>query len=110
IKPLGSDSTTVSAQRGTTARFAVELRNSSQSAVPFGRCPLFIEALEPAGTTEVHQLNCAGRVLAPNSSLTFEMRIHVPDNAPTGSNGLLWELDPTGGRVPEVTGALVVTK
>jgi hypothetical protein len=30
------------------------------------------------------------------------MRVRVPQNALLGANGLFWELDPFGGRAPQV--------
>jgi len=30
------------------------------------------------------------------------MRIHVPENAPAGGNGLFWALDPFGSKQPQV--------
>lgn len=97
--------------RGRVARFAVRLRNRYAAAVPFVRCPLLVEALVPAGRSEVHQLNCrAALSIPPKGARTFEMRIHVPADARVGANGLFWELDPLGARAPEVVSRLQVTR
>jgi hypothetical protein len=64
--------------------------------------------LAPAGTSEVHQLRCGPGAIEPGGTLGFEMRIAVPRTAPTGNNGLFWELDPTGAQGPEVVSRLVV--
>jgi hypothetical protein len=98
-------------RRGQVARFGVRLTNPSSAPVTFERCPLFVEALAPAGGPEPHQLNCAGATsIPPGGSLTFEMRIRVPADAPLGNNGLFWELDPTGAQGPEVVAGLAVTR
>jgi Domain of unknown function (DUF4232) len=100
----------LSGRRGEQARFAVELRNASSAPLRFTRCPLLIEMLAPAGAPEAHQLNCAAaRPVAPGGSLWFEMRIQVPAGAPTGSNGLFWELDPTGAGQPEAVARVAVS-
>lgn len=107
IVPLG---TALTGRRGQPARFAVRLGNESATTVAFATCPMFVEALEPSGGSEVHQLNCrAAHAIAPHGSETFAMRIAVPADAPRGKNGLFWELDPTGAQYPEATSALRVT-
>jgi hypothetical protein len=109
IQPLSGGAGQLTGRRGETVRFAVQLRNPSTAAIPFERCPLVVEMLAPAGTPEVHQLNCgAAGQLPAGGSLRFEMRIQIPPDAPTGSNGLFWELDPTGARGPEAVSRIVV--
>jgi hypothetical protein len=99
------------APRGSTAHFGVRLANVSGGSVSFERCPLFVEALAPSGSPEAHQLNCAAATpIPPGGSLTFEMRIQIPQSAPLGNNGLFWELDPTGAQGPEVVSGLTVTR
>lgn len=96
-------------RRGQVVRFAVTLQNASRDVARFDNCPMVIEALEPAGRPEVHQLNCrAAAPITPGNSLAFEMRIRVPRNAPLGNNGLFWELDPTGAEGPQVVSGLEV--
>ncbi|GAA5185434.1 hypothetical protein GCM10023322_29470 [Rugosimonospora acidiphila] len=96
--------------RGDTVRFAVELRNPSAAPISFDRCPLIVEILAPAGHPEVHQLNCRAATRLPaKGSVRFEMRIQVPPDAPAGSNGLFWELDPTGAQAPETVSRIMVT-
>lgn len=111
ITPLDGGKSPIAGRRGETVRFAVQLRNPSSAPVQIRRCPLIAEMLAPAGTPEVHQLNCAAaRPIPPGGSLGFEMRIVVPAAAPTGNNGLFWELDPTGTQSLEVVSRLVVSK
>jgi hypothetical protein len=108
VQPLGGGNGPLTARRGTTVGFAVLLHNPATAAVTFTRCPLFVEMLAPAGTSEAHQLRCGSGTIAPGSTLGFEMRIQVPGTAPTGNNGLFWELDPTGAQGPEVVSRVVV--
>lgn len=96
-------------KRGNPVTFAVVLRNLSAATVRFDRCPLVIEMLAPAGSPEVHQLNCrAAEPIAPGGSRSFEMRIKIPSGAPAGANGLFWELDPLGARGPEAVSRIIV--
>jgi hypothetical protein len=99
----------ITGRRGQVASFAVQLHNSSSTPVQFARCPLIAEMLAPAGSPEVHQLNCHAPI-PPAGSLGFEMRIQIPAGAPLGNNGLFWELDPTGPQGLEVVSRLVVAK
>ena len=101
----------ITGRRGAVVPFAVQLHNSAAAPVRFERCPLVAEMLAPAGTTEVHELNCRGAgQIPPGASIGFEMRIKVPAAAPLGNNGLFWELDPTGTQSLEVVSRLVVAK
>ena len=96
-------------RRGQITRYAVRLTNASRAQLVFTRCPLVVETLAPAGSVEVHQLNCRGAApLAPGASLRFEMRIRVPMSAPLGNNGLFWELDPAGVQGPQVVSGVNV--
>jgi hypothetical protein len=117
ITPRDGGTAPVTGRRGEVASFAVQLHNSSTAPVQFTRCPLIAEMLAPAGSPEVHQLNCRAALpgrssgsVAPGGSLGFEMRIQIPAGAPLGNNGLFWELDPTGPQGLEVVSRLVVTK
>jgi hypothetical protein len=108
IQPLSGGKLT--GRPGATVRFAVELRNPSAAPVPFPRCPLVVELLAPAGQPEAHQLNCAAAGSLPaGGALRFEMRVQVPAGAPTGDNGLFWQLDPTGGQGPQAVSRITVT-
>jgi hypothetical protein len=42
--------------------------------------------------------------------LAFAMQIRLPNNAPFGANGLLWALDPFGGRGPQVNARVTVDR
>jgi hypothetical protein len=91
------------AKRGGTLRFRVVLTNESEKPVSFDRCPAYAQQLVPNGRVEVFMLNCrSAHPIAPGQSLAFAMRLRVPQNAVLGSNGVFWELDPFGGRAPQV--------
>ncbi len=109
IEPLPGDDK-LTGRRGQPARFAVRLSNPSSVPVAFTRCPLFVELLAPSGQPEVHQLDCGPASQIPvGGALRFEMRIHVPADAPAGDNGLFWQLDPTGSQGPQAVSRLAVT-
>lgn len=95
--------------RGNVLRYAIRLRNESQTTVRFRHCPLIAEVLAPQGTVEAHQLNCTGaHPLSPGATIRFEMQLRIPASAPTGVNGLFWELDPLGGQNSEAVARVVV--
>ena len=97
------------ARRGGPLRFRVLLTNASGTTVRFGRCPAYAAQLVPAGTVQVYTLNCrAAHAIAPGGSLAFAIQVPVPDGAPTGANGLFWELDPFGARAPQVHARVIV--
>ncbi|HEY3008533.1 MAG TPA: DUF4232 domain-containing protein [Micromonosporaceae bacterium] len=109
IQPLSGGKGQLTGKRGETVRFVVQVHNPSATPIPFERCPLLVEMLAPAGRPEAYQLNCrAAAQLPAGGSLRFEMHIRIPADAPTGNNGLFWELDPTGARGPEVVSRIVV--
>jgi hypothetical protein len=96
-------------RRGELVRYAVELRNPDNAPVGFDRCPATAELLAPAGTAEVHALNCAAaEPIPPGGAVLFEMRIRVPAAAPDGPNGLFWALDVTGSQPLEVVSRIIV--
>jgi hypothetical protein len=91
------------ARRGGVLHFRVVLKNLSQTAAGFGRCPAYVQQLAPAGRLEVYSLNCkAAHPIAPGKTAAFAMRIAVPHDAPLGHNGLFWLLDPFGEQGPEL--------
>jgi hypothetical protein len=93
----------VHARRGGILHFRVVLRNRSKTAARFDRCPAYAQQLVPRGKVEAFELNCgAARQIGPGKSLTFAMQVRVPPRSPIGPNGLFWELDPFGGRLPQV--------
>jgi hypothetical protein len=109
ITPPDGSSGSLTGTRGAVVRYAVQLRNVSTAPITFDRCPLVVEMLVPASTTEAHKLNCAAAgPITPGGSLRFEMHIAIPPNAPLGNNGLFWELDPTGAQGPQVVSRIVV--
>ena len=98
-------------RRGGTLRFRVVLTNDSAAAVRFDRCPAYALQLVPSGKVEAHTLNCpAAHQILPGKSLAFAMRLRVPRSAPIGSNGLFWELDPFGGRAPQVHARVTIDR
>jgi Domain of unknown function (DUF4232) len=111
IQPLNEPGASLTGKRGQVVRFAVRLQDTSAAPVRFDPCPLVAETLAPSGQPEVHQLNCrSAGAISPGGSLVFEMRIHVPIDAPLGNNGLFWELDPTGAQGPEAVSGLRVSR
>lgn len=110
VRGPGGEQPPVHGRRGDVARFTVELRNpNQQTTIRFDRCPLLAELLAPAGSAEVHQLNCAAAVpIPPGGAQLFEMRLRVPAAAPLGPNGLFWALDVAGTQPLEVVSRLVV--
>ena len=86
---------------GGTASYTVTLRNIHARAVRLTPCPSYTEylgvSLAPGRAWHVTRnfyLNCAavGRI-APHASITFAMRMPVPDHA--GPAKLLWQLQDT---------------
>jgi hypothetical protein len=110
VRTLSGGPPPVHGRRGELARFAVELRNpNQQTTIRFDRCPVLAELVAPAGTAELHQLNCtAAGPLPPGGAALFEMRVRVPAGAPLGPNGLFWALDAAGSQPLEVVSRLVV--
>jgi hypothetical protein len=101
----------VHGRRGGSLRFRVVVRNRSHTTATFERCPAYIEQLAPSGRVEAHQLNCAAaHPIAPGKSEAFAMRIRVPRNAPLGTNGLFWELDPLGSRNPQLQAKVTIER
>jgi hypothetical protein len=93
----------IHARRGGILRFQVVLTNVLKTTARVDRCPAYVQQLVPSGKVEVYTLNCAAaHPIAPGKSLTFAMRVHVPQDAPLGANGLFWELDPFGAHAPQL--------
>jgi hypothetical protein len=98
-------------KRGHTLHFRVVLTNGSKTPVRFDRCPAYAQQLVPGGSVEAYTLNCRGaHPIAPGKSLSFAMRVRVPQNALLGANGLFWELDPFGGRAPQVHARVAIDR
>jgi hypothetical protein len=112
LHPLDGGGGTLSGRRGQDLRFSVELHNaSSTDTVRFDQCPLVAEKFAPVGPTEAHQLNCAAAAaIGPGGVQWFEMRVHVPREAPLGANGLFWRLDPAGEFGPQAVTRVVVER
>jgi hypothetical protein len=101
----------VHAKRGAILRYRVVLKNRFGGTVRFDTCPAYIQQLAPRGQIEAFDLNCAAaHPIRPGKSLAFAMRLRVPKHAPLGPNGLFWELDPFGGRGPQVHARVVVER
>jgi hypothetical protein len=109
VLTLGGTAGLLHGVRGSVLRYSVLLHNESTDTLSFTRCPLVAEMLAPNGTVEAHQLNCAGsNHVRPGGAIRFEMRLHVPTDAPLGANGLFWEMDPLGAQAPEVVSRVIV--
>jgi hypothetical protein len=101
----------VHARRGGILRYRVVLRNRSKTAARLDRCPAYAQQLVPRGRVEVYELNCGGvRQIGPGKSLAFAMQVRVPPSSPVGPNGLFWELDPFGGRAPQVHAKVTIDR
>jgi hypothetical protein len=99
------------ARRGRLLGFRVVLKNRSHTTASFDHCPAYIAQLAPSGRVEAHQLNCpAAHPIAPGKSEAFAMRVRVPRNAPVGSNGLFWELDPLGSHNPQLHASVTIER
>jgi hypothetical protein len=93
----------VHARRGAVLHYRVVLRNDSKATARFDHCPAYIQQLAPSGQVEAYELNCpAAHSIGPGKSLAFAMQLRVPKNAPVGSNGLFWSLDPFGAQTPQL--------
>ena len=100
----------VHGRRGRLLRFRVVLNNRSHTTATFERCPAYIAQLAPRGRVEAHQLNCAAHPIQPGKSEAYAMRVRVPRNAPLGSNGLFWELDPFGSHNPQLHARVTIDR
>lgn len=89
---------------GTDLSYTVTLTNSSPFDKPLNLaflCPTYIERLFlPDGRTSPDTerlLNC-GPIgsLAGRASVTLEMRLAIPSDAPTGTAGIVWQLGQRG--------------
>lgn len=99
----------VHGRRGGMLRFRVVLTNLSKTTARFARCPAYIVQLVPRGTVQAYRLNCAAaHPIAPGKKLALAMRVPVPPSSPRGANGLFWELDPFGGRAPQLHARVTV--
>ncbi|MGZ4257907.1 MAG: DUF4232 domain-containing protein [Gaiellaceae bacterium] len=97
------------ARRGGVLHYRVVLKNRSSTTVRFGRCPVYVEQLVPAGKIEAYLLNCGGaHAIAPGKSLAFAMEVAVPRKSLLGPNGLFWALDPFGAAAPQLNVRVVV--
>lgn len=95
-----------SVQPGDVLDYTVTLTNHDPYDKPYNlavMCPSYTERLILPGSTSVAErylLNCdpAG-VVAGGASRTFEMRLVVPADAPTGLAAVVWQLGQTGAGV-----------
>ena len=90
---------------GSTLDYTVTLSNTAKKSVTFQTCPTYKESANVYGkgkTSQSYQLNCSGaRTIAPGSSVTYAMRLDLPDA--TGDLKVGWFLD----HGPSSAGALV---
>ena len=110
IQTLNGETARLTGRRGSVLGFSVEVRNTTTDTARPARCPLVYQLLAPAGKPEAHLLNCAAELtIAPGDAIRLEMRIRIPDDAPTGANGLFWVLDPLGAQGPEAFSRVIVS-
>ena len=85
---------------GETLRYYVTLRNIGDQPAPLDPCPAYVELLgtNNAVVAEPHfLLNCAAAsAIEPGASLTFEMVLQIPGDAPAGPAILFWVSDGLG--------------
>jgi hypothetical protein len=87
---------------GSVMTYVVELSNPTDQAISLKRCPSYLEVIgsSPAQSKESYALNCAGAAaIQAHNSVQFEMRIHVPTQAPAGPSEVHWSL--AGPRLAE---------
>lgn len=79
---------------GATLTYVADLTNPTDQAISLERCPGYLEATAgPPPVKEVYALNCAPvSAIAPHATVRFEMRLHVPAQAPTGTFTFHWSL------------------
>ena len=82
-----------SVKHGSTFIYFVAITNASQMDYSLTQCPDYVEILGTKQAVGQYQLNCAPvRHIAPGASVTFEMRLKVPDTMPAGPVQLEWAL------------------
>ena len=82
-------------QRGTTASYSIVLTNTGENTMALvdDDCPLYRQSM---GSTESRPLllDCGGPdglLIAPDTSVRFEMRLTVPIDLPLGMTTLRWQ-------------------
>ncbi len=79
---------------GTTLTYVAALTNPTDQVISLKRCPGYLEAgVGPPPVKEAYALNCSPvHAIAPKATIRFEMRLHVPDQAPAGTFTFRWSL------------------
>ena len=75
-------------QRGTELTYTVNILNPSDAPLSLNPCPAYVETVGRA--KETYRLNCTTSSVAPHKSITYEMRIRIPGDIPTGKSTLSW--------------------
>jgi len=92
--PLKIDvSIPASVNAGTTMTYVVTLTNPTADPIRINPCPGYIETAtgKDINIVETHTLNCNRlREIPANSSIRYEMRMHIPHNTPTGAAVVSW--------------------
>lgn len=97
---------------GSTLDYTVTLTNTTDHDVVLDPCPVYEQgiyaAAAPISQPHYFQLSCeAVHVIAAHESVTYAMRIAVP-NAPTGTFAkFVWQVEPPG-RGPAAGGAVTI--
>lgn len=79
--------------RGSTVSYVVTLRNPGASEVPLAPCPSYDVVI--GLRTSSYGLNCAGAAsstIAAGASMSFEVRLSVPQSMGAGPATLTWRL------------------
>lgn len=99
------------ARAGELLRYKVALTNSSRRPFRFRSCPAYAEQIAPRGRPQLYLLNCrpAG-TLRPGEQAIFAMVVRVPATAPSGPNGLSWQLAPKTYLPPFASARVLVAR
>ena len=93
IKTQVSISVPAAVKHGSMLVYFVSITNASQMDYSLAQCPDYVEILGTKQAVGRYQLNCPPvRHVAPGASVTFEMRLKVPDTMPAGATRLDWAL------------------
>ena len=92
-----------SAEVGSEFSYVLELINITAATVRLEPCLIFTHAIGPESTFDVdeidkmvhstRQLNCSANVIGPRKTVTYEMRMRIPEGFPTGETLLHWTVE-----------------
>lgn len=94
---------------GGRLEYVVTLANPNDSAVDLNPCPVYRQTFYKSSA--LLTLNCTQgpTSLAAHSSVSYAMRIQVPDYAPAGPAPLSWEIEEARGATATVTTQVTIT-